>query len=93
LGHLLDRYDAPSGTRSLHAGDRGPVSQAEFETQLTTTLRRHAQRTIIAVVGTADTARYSESFLSPGLTETGFRQMSVREFPDSETRVHMYQRP
>jgi 4-amino-4-deoxy-L-arabinose transferase-like glycosyltransferase len=93
LWRLLNRYDARSNTRSFAVGDRGPVTRARFETLLTTTLRRYPPRTIVAMIGTADTARYSESFVSPIPTGVGFRQVSVREFPHAKPRVYVYRRP
>jgi len=93
LRRLLDRYDASSNTRSLHVVDQGLMSQARFEALLTTALRKHPPRTIIAMISTAEAAPYNEAFLSPGFSAHGFRQISVREFPPARTRVYVYRRP
>lgn len=103
MRRLLSRYDAPTTTRSLHAGDRGPASQAQFKELLATTLGRDPPRTIIAITGNSttytfddigsDSTTYTFDDIASDIAEGGFHEVSVREFPRAGTLVYVYRRP
>ncbi|MGH7565759.1 MAG: ArnT family glycosyltransferase [Gemmatimonadota bacterium] len=90
---VLGRYDAPSGTRSLHVGDRLPEDQVQFDIVLERTLVSDPPRAVLAMIAISDTTRYPTSFIAPGLARAGFREVSMREFPRAGTRVYLYRRP
>jgi hypothetical protein len=87
---VLGRYDASSGSRSLHLGDRFPEDRARFARVLRRTLEAGTPCAIVALIATSDTTRYTASFIAPAVVGVGFREVSVREFPRAVTRVHVY---
>jgi 4-amino-4-deoxy-L-arabinose transferase-like glycosyltransferase len=91
IQHVLGRYYAPSPTRSLHAYDRGPASEAGFRNLLTTTLEKDPPRTIIAI--TENSTNYAIDDIASEIATSGLRETSVREFPRAGTRVYVYRRP
>ena len=91
IQRLLDRYYAPTTMRSLHAYDRGPLARSRFKNYLATTLDRDPPRVIIAVSGSS--TNYGIEEIAPDIAKGGFREVSVREFPRAQTRVHVYRRP
>lgn len=91
-GRVLGRYDEPAAVRSLHVGERYAEGQAEFEAFLEETLERGRTRSIVAVIGTADTTRFPAGFVTRVPLRAGFRLVSVREFPDAGTEIRVYRR-
>lgn len=93
LRHLLSRYDKRSVGRTLHFGTRGPVGLSRFKQRLATTLRKDPTRTIMVVIGSADTTGPAIEFIAHEIAENGFQEVSVRDFPLMCTQVREYRRP
>lgn len=91
VDRVLSRYDSPSPLRSLHVADRDSgETWSRFDDVLRESLRLDPRRSIIVVVGTADTTRYTLDGLAPLLVAAGFREVSARPFPEAATSVLLY---
>lgn len=91
---VLDRYDAPSMTRTLVV--TSPKRPDQLATLLNARIRVDPPESIIALVGASDTATMTVDFIEPALVETGYRRVSIREFTRAkgfEVRIYVYRRP
>ena len=91
LRQLFSRYDRRSLARSLHLNPG--VSQSRYEQSLANTLRKDPTRTIIVVIGSADTTGPAIEFIAHEMAENGFREVSVRDFALLCTQVREYRHP
>ncbi|HJU87200.1 MAG TPA: glycosyltransferase family 39 protein [Gemmatimonadota bacterium] len=90
---VLERYDAPSSTRTFHAADRLPQSPDEFAAGLDATLRADPPRSIILLEGPPEPTSIPADFVERAIVGEGYRQVSVRNFPAVRVRVTAYRRP
>ena len=87
---VLERYDAPSGSRSLHVADRFPEESEQFARVLERTIENARPCAIIALDATPDTSGYSAAYFAPPILGSGYEESSKQEFPEAATRVHVY---
>jgi hypothetical protein len=90
---VLQRYDAPSPTRTHHAFDRLPQFPEDFATGLDAMLRVDPPRSIIALVGASESTSPQVDAVQQAIVKNGYEQISVQDFPGVEVRVEVYRRP
>jgi hypothetical protein len=90
LQDLMERYDAPASIRTLYQSDRMPEDRAQFAAVVAATIEADPPQTIVSLIGMAEAG--DEDAIPPEPPVAGFREISVRDFPESGTRVHVYRR-